>query len=227
MKILLAEDDPLIGAGMESGLRMAGFSVDWAQDGVAADTALATGHYAILLLDLGLPRQDGLTLLKRLRQRGNLLPVLIATARDAVADRIEGLNQGADDYLIKPFDLEELIARVHALLRRHRGRGRPEMQVGGLVLNPLTHQLHLDGQPIVLSQKEFSLLELLMETPGAVHSRQALEERLYGWQEEVLSNAVEVHLHKLRKKLGMAWIRNIRGVGYCLVDPSLKSAPDA
>ncbi len=219
MKLLLAEDDPMIGASMEQGLRMAGFAVDWVRDGKAAEIALETGAYALLLLDLGLPRQDGLALLKKLRQQNRLVPVLIVTARDAVADRVAGLNLGADDYLVKPFDLDELVARVRALIRRQASRARPEMQVGALILNPITREVALAGRPVALSQREFMLLEALMETPGAVLSKEQLEERLYGWQEEVLSNAIEVHLHNLRRKLGAAWIRNVRGVGFKVVEP--------
>lgn len=219
MKLLLAEDDPMIGASMEHGLRLAGFAIDWVRDGKAAELALATGTYALLILDLGLPRQDGLTLLGRLRQADNPIPVLIVTARDAVADRVAGLNLGADDYLVKPFDLQELVARVRAQIRRHQGRARPEMQIGTLSLNPMTREVRLDGQPVHLSQKEFALLEVLLEQPGRVLSKPQLEERVYGWGEEVQSNAIEVHLHNLRRKLGPAWIRNVRGVGYKIAFP--------
>jgi two-component system response regulator QseB len=219
MKLLLAEDDPMIGASMEQGLRLAGFAVDWTRDGKSAEVALQTGSYALLLLDLGLPRQDGLTLLKKIRQTENAVPVLIVTARDAVADRVAGLNLGADDYLVKPFDLDELIARVRALTRRQSGRGRTEMRLGGLYLDPVQREARLDGKPLALSQREFTLLEALMEHPGTVLSKEQLEERLYGWQDEVMSNAVEVHLHNLRRKLGADWIRNVRGVGYKVVAP--------
>ncbi|HRH82140.1 MAG TPA: winged helix-turn-helix domain-containing protein [Thiobacillaceae bacterium] len=214
MKLLLAEDDPMIGASVEKGLRLAGYGVDWCRDGKAAELALATGGYSLLLLDLGLPRQDGLSVLKHLRQAGNGIPVLIVTARDAVADRVGGLNLGADDYLVKPFDLDELIARVRALIRRHSGRGDPVMRVGALSLNPVTRDVNLDGKPIALSHREFGLLEALMQNPGGVLSRTDLEEHLYGWEEEVSSNAVEVHIHNLRRKLGSERIRNVRGVGY-------------
>ncbi|OYY94330.1 MAG: DNA-binding response regulator [Hydrogenophilales bacterium 28-61-23] len=220
MKLLLAEDDPMIGASMEQGLCLAGFAVDWARDGKAAEEALRSGNYALLLLDLGLPRQDGLTLLKKIRQLENTVPVLVVTARDAVADRIAGLNLGADDYLVKPFDLDELIARVHALIRRQSGRVRSELRLGGLCLDPVQREVHLDGARLALSQREFTLLEALMERPGAVLSKEQLEARIYGWQDEVMSNAVEVHLHNLRRKLGVAWIRNVRGVGYKVVEPT-------
>jgi two-component system, OmpR family, response regulator len=219
MKLLLAEDDPMIGQSVERGLRLSGFVVDWTHDGKSAELAMQTNSYALLLLDLGLPRQDGLSLLRNIRQAGDAIPVLIITARDEVADRVRGLNLGADDYLVKPFDLDELIARVHALLRRHCGRARPEMRLAGLTLNPLTHEVHLDSRSIPLSSREFSLLEILMETPGAVHSIEQLEDRLYGWEEEISSNAVEVHLHNLRRKLGPTWVRNVRGVGYKLSGP--------
>jgi two-component system response regulator QseB len=219
MKILLAEDDPLIGTSVEQALRMEGYAVDWVRDGLAAELALDSGTYALLLLDLGLPRQDGLTLLKKQRQKNNMIPVLIVTARDAVSDRVAGLNLGADDYLVKPFDLHELIARVRALIRRHAGRAQPEMIMGELKLNQLTHEVTLNGKPLALSQREFTLLECLMENPGTVLSKEQLEERIYGWDEEVSSNAVEVHLHNLRRKLGSDWIRNVRGVGYKVAEP--------
>lgn len=223
MKLLLAEDDPMIGASVVSGLKLAGFAVDWVRDGGAARAALDDGDYGILLLDLGLPVLDGVTLLKELRRGDRDIPVLVITARDTVADRIAGLNLGADDYLVKPFDLDELIARVHALQRRKLGRVQPEMRLGGLRVNPLTREVTRDGLPLSLSQREFSLLAALIEKPGAVLSREQLEARLYGWDEEVASNAIEVHLHNLRRKLGSDWVRNVRGVGYKLVDPA--SAP--
>ena len=219
MKLLLAEDDPMIGASVAQGLRMAGFAVDWVRDGKAAELALMDGTYTVLLLDLGLPRQDGLQVLRNLRQKKDQIPVLIITARDAVSDRVAGLNLGADDYLIKPFDLDELTARVHALVRRFQGRSRPEMSLGDLSLNPVSRVVSLQGQPLSLSQREFTLLEALLENPGAVLSREQIEERLYGWGEEVASNAIEVHIHNLRRKLGAAWVRNVRGVGYKLVVP--------
>ena len=226
MKLLLAEDDPMIGASMVRGLKLAGFAVDWVQDGRAARSALDSGDYGLLLLDLGLPLLDGVALLKELRRNNRDIPVLVVTARDTVADRISGLNLGADDYLTKPFDLDELIARVHALQRRQLGRTQPEMRLGGLCVNPLSREATLDGQPLALSQREFSLLAALIEKPGAVLSREQLEDRLYGWDEEVASNAVEVHLHNLRRKLGIAWIRNVRGVGYKLVEPAPEAPAD-
>jgi len=216
----LAEDDPMIGSAVEQGLRNAGYSVDWVRDGKAAELALRTGTYALLVLDLGLAQQDGLSLLKKMRGSGNTMPVLIVTARSAVSDRIIGLNLGADDYLAKPFDLDELVARIRALIRRHAGRAHPEMRLGRLCLNPLSREVRLDDEPVVLPHREFALLEALLETPGAVLSTEQLEEKLYGWGEEVASNAIEVHVHRLRKKLGVDWIRNVRGVGYKLVEPA-------
>lgn len=224
MKLLLAEDDPMIGASVVRGLKLAGLVVDWVRDGCSARAALEGGKYDLLLLDLGLPQLDGVALLKELR-RGDLdIPVLVVTARDTVADRISGLNLGADDYLTKPFDLDELIARVHALQRRHLGRKQPEMRLGALCVNPLSREARLGERFLPLSQREFSLLAALIEKPGAVLSREQLEDRLYGWEEEVASNAIEVHLHNLRRKLGTAWIRNVRGVGYKLVEPTPEPA---
>ena len=218
MRLLLAEDDPMIGGAVEQGLRDAGFALDWVRDGDAAELALRSGAYALLVLDLGLARQDGLSLLKKMRAAGNDLPVLIVTARSAVADRVAGLNLGADDYLAQPVDLDELVARIRALLRRRAGRAHPELRLGALVLDPLAREVRLDGVPVALANREFALLEALFEKPGAVLTSEQLEDRLYGWGEEIASNAIEVHVHKLRRKLGAAWIRNVRGVGYRLVD---------
>jgi two-component system response regulator QseB len=220
LKLLLAEDDPMIGRAVEQGLHNAGYTVDWTRDGKSAELALRTGEYALLVLDLGLPGQDGLALLNKMRAGDNRTPVLIITARGAVSDRIAGLDGGADDYLGKPFDLDELVARVRALIRRHAGRAHPEMQLGGLTLNPLSREVRLDQELLVLTQREFALLEALLATPGAVLSAERLEETMYGWGEELASNALEVHVHKLRKKIGSAWIRNVRGVGYKLVEPT-------
>ncbi len=214
MRLLLVEDDPMIGESVRKGLHQDGFAVDWVQDGRAAELALETNPYDTLLLDLGLPRKDGLQLLGSLRRRGNPIPVLVLTARDSVADRVKGLDAGADDYLVKPFDLAELAARIRALLRRKSGRAEPILQVGKLSLNPATHEVSLDGKPIALSALEFGLLHALMEWPGAVLSRAQIEEKLYGWGDEVESNTVEVYVHSLRRKLGANFIRNVRGVGY-------------
>lgn len=218
MRLLLAEDDAMLGASMHKALKLGGFQVDWVRDGPAVLAATQASPYDALLLDLGLPERDGLQVLQALRQGGNHLPVLIVSARQTVADRIGGLNGGADDYITKPFDLNELIARIHALIRRNQGRSQPLLGVGALQLDPIRREARLDGQPLDLSQREFDLLQHLMERPGAVLSREQLEERLYGWQEEVASNAIEVHLHHLRRKLGSDWIKNVRGVGYKLVD---------
>ena len=214
MRLLLVEDDTMIGDSVRQGLRQDGFAVDWVQDGEAAELALRTTEYALILLDLGLPKKSGLEVLRTLRRTGNPIPVLILTARDAVADRVRGLDDGADDYLVKPFALDELAARIRALLRRHSGRADPLIMYGDLVLNPATHQVTWRGQDVALSGREFAVLQALLERPGAVLSRVQLEERLYGWEEEVASNAVEVHIHHLRHKLDPALIRTIRGVGY-------------
>lgn len=214
MRLLLVEDDPMIGASVQSGLRQEGYSVDWVRDGAAADLAVANGVYELILLDLGLPRKSGLDLLSGLRKKGLATPVLVITARDSVADRVKGLDAGADDYLVKPFDLDELSARIRALMRRQGGRASPVIEHGALSLNPATHEVALDGQPVKLSAREFALLHALLEQPGVPLSRVQLEERLYGWDEEVESNTVEVYIHSLRRKLGAEWIRNVRGVGY-------------
>lgn len=214
MRLLLVEDDPMIGESVGQGLRQDGFAVDWARDGRAAELALANKVYDLLLLDLGLPKKEGLDVLKTARREGNTIPVLVITARDAIADRVKGLDAGADDYLVKPFDLDELAARIRALLRRRSGRAEPVVKVGTLVLNPATHEVALQGKPVTLSAREFALLEAFLDRPGVVLSREQLEEKLYGWGEEVESNTVEVYIHALRRKLGQEFIKNIRGVGY-------------
>jgi len=214
MRLLLVEDDPMIGESVRKGLQQDDFAVDWVQDGRAAELALETVAYDALLLDLGLPRKGGLEVLASLRRRGNAIPVLILTARDAVADRVQGLDAGADDYLVKPFDLEELAARIRALLRRKAGRADPVVQVGSVTLNPATREVALDAKPVSLSAREFGLLHALLERPGTVLSRAQIEEKLYGWGQEVESNTVEVYVHALRRKLGANFIRNVRGVGY-------------
>lgn len=214
MRLLLVEDDAMIGESIRKGMQQDGFALDWVQDGRAAELALEANPYDTLLLDLGLPRKDGLEVLASLRRRGNPIPVLILTARDAVADRVRGLDAGADDYLVKPFDLDELAARVRALLRRKSGRADPIVRVGNLIVNPAIHEVSLDGKSIALSAREFGLLHALVERPGAVLSRAQLEEKLYGWGQEVESNTVEVYIHSLRRKLGADLIRNVRGVGY-------------
>ena len=216
MRVLLVEDDPMIGSSVQSGLKQDGYSVDWVRDGIAAELAMANGVYELLLLDLGLPHKSGLDLLESLRKSGASLPVLVITARDSVADRVKGLDAGADDYLVKPFDLTELSARIRALLRRQGGRSSPVLEHGQLLLNPATHEVMLGGAPVNLSVREFALLHAFLEQPGVPLSRAQLEERLYGWDEEIESNVVEVYIHSLRRKLGAEWIRNVRGVGYLI-----------
>jgi two-component system response regulator QseB len=216
MRVLLAEDDPMIGASIRQGLRQDGFAVDWVEDGRAAELALAERVHDAIVLDLGLPKRKGLEVLAAMRRGGDGRPVLILTARDAVADRIAGLDAGADDYVVKPFDLDELAARLRALLRRGSGRAGPVLVHAGLELNPATHEASFEGAPLALSPREFTLLEALLTRPGAIRSRAQLEEKLYGWSDPVESNAVEVHIHALRKKLGADFIRNVRGVGWML-----------
>jgi two-component system response regulator QseB len=214
MRGLLVEDDVMLGEAVRRGLRQQGHAVDWVRDGQAAEAALAGEPYDVVLLDLGLPGKSGLDVLRDLRRRGRRVPVLILTAQDAVPDRVVGLDAGADDYLVKPFDLDELAARVRALQRRSAGRAEPMLEHGRLTLNPATHEVSLDGVLVPLSAREFSLLHALLEHPGHPVSRARLEERLYGWEEAVESNAVEVHVHALRRKLGAEWIKTLRGVGY-------------
>lgn len=220
MRLLLVEDDSMIGDSVRQGLHKDGFAVDWAQDGRAAELALENGVYDLVVLDLGLPKKQGLDVLKQMRRRGNQIPVLIVTARDAIADRITGLDAGADDYLVKPFDLDELAARIRALLRRQSGRADPVLRVGKLAVTAATREVTFDDKPITLSAREFALLEAFLDRPGAVLSREQLEEKLYGWGEEVQSNTVEVYIHALRKKLGQEFIKNVRGVGYRVAKPS-------
>ncbi len=214
MKVLLVEDDVMIGENIQIALDGEGISVDWVRDGAAAEAALATHEYDAALLDLGLPRKDGIEVLRGLRAKGNNMPVLVVTARDSVAQRVQGLNTGADDYLVKPFDLEELIARLHALIRRARGGGEAVYRKGDVVINPATRQVLAGEQQVVLSSREWAILDALVARPGAILSRAQLEERLYGWSGEVESNAVEVYIHGLRKKLGQQFIINVRGLGY-------------
>jgi len=214
MRVLLAEDDEMIGEAVRGGLRHDGFAVDWVRDGASAEGAIAAGSYDLLLLDLGLPAKAGLQVLKGLRSRGSSLPVVVLTARDAVADRVAGLDAGADDYLVKPFDLRELAARVRAVMRRKGGEACPVIEHKGVSLDPATLEVRKDGAAVELSPREFALLKALLERPGRILSRAQLEDRLYGWGEEVESNVVEVHIHALRRKLGTEFIRNVRGVGY-------------
>jgi two-component system response regulator QseB len=214
MRVLLVEDDPMIGRAVTAGLHGAGYAVDWVRDGAEAELAVGTGVYDLAMLDLGLPRRDGLEILKSVRKSGQALPILIITARDSVADRIAGLDAGADDYLVKPFDLDELLARARAVIRRQSGRSSPEIAYGSLTLDPATRGVAFRGEAVELSAREFAVLAALMKEPGAVVSREKLEDAVYGWGEEVGSNSIEVHLHHLRRKLSAELIRNVRGVGY-------------
>ena len=214
MRVLLVEDDPMIGRAVVRGLHDGGYAADWVRDGAEAELALANGVYDLALLDLGLPRRDGLEILKAVRGSGKDLPVVVITARDALEERIRGLDSGADDYLVKPFDLDELLARIRAVLRRRGGRGTPEIGYGALTLDPAKRRVTFRGADVELSAREFSVLEALLKDPGAVVSREKLEDAVYGWGEEVGSNSIEVHLHHLRRKLEPGIIRNVRGVGY-------------
>lgn len=216
MRLLVVEDDAMVGDGLCRGLRQDGFTVDWVEEAEGAELALDTTAYDLIVLDLGLPGRSGMELLSDWRQGGRETPVLILTARDAVNDRVKGLDGGADDYLVKPFDLDELAARIRALLRRRAGRARPVLTHGDVMLDPASHEVTCRGQAVALSPREFAVLSILMDKPGAVLSRATLEERLYGWNEEVESNAVEVHIHHLRRKLGSDFIRTLRGAGYYL-----------
>ncbi len=216
MRVLLVEDDRMIGDSLRESLRAEGYAVDWVRDAEAAVAATGTERFDLLLLDLGLPRAGGLEVLRTLRARGDATPVIVLTARDGPGDRVAGLDAGADDYLVKPFDLDELLARMRALLRRHAGRAAPLLRHGGVTLDPATRQVTLQGRPVLLSAREYAVLELLLQRPGAVLSRAQIEDRLYGWGEEIESNAVSVYVHQLRKKLGADFIRSMRGVGYFL-----------
>lgn len=221
MRILLAEDDSMIGASVRRGLAQDGFTVDWVPDGRAAELALSERVHDALLLDLGLPRKAGLEVLTAMRRAGDARPVLILTARDAIGDRVAGLDAGADDYLVKPFALDELAARLRALLRRRSGRADPVIAYGEIELNPATREVRKNGELVALSAREFALLEALLTRPGAIQSRAQLEDKLYGWNDAVESNAVEVHIHALRKKLGADLIRNVRGVGWMAAKPDI------
>lgn len=214
MKVLLIEDDVMIGENIQIALNSEGVDVEWAKDGSAGEAALGTGTYDALLLDLGLPQKDGINILQSLRRKGSALPVMLVTARDTVPERIMGLNSGADDYLVKPFDLDEMIARLRALVRRARGQTDDLYKSGDVVVNTATRQVsNADGQ-VTLSAREWTVLDALVARPGAILSRSQLEERLYGWAGDVESNAVEVYIHGLRKKLGQHFIINVRGLGY-------------
>ena len=214
MRLLLVEDDTMIGEVVLDLLRAEHYAVDWVKDGAMADTALQTQTYDLVLLDLGLPRKDGLEVLRSMRARKEITPVLVATARDAVDQRIAGLDAGADDYVLKPYDLDELLARIRALLRRSAGRADPVFEHKDVMINPQTREVIANGQNVSLSAREWAVLEALIARPGIVLSRAQLEEKLYSWKDEVNSNAVEVYIHGLRKKLGSELIQNVRGLGY-------------
>jgi two-component system OmpR family response regulator/two-component system response regulator QseB len=220
MRILLAEDDLLLGDGLRAGLRQLGFLVDWVRDGEAAERELHAQPYAAAVLDLGLPRKDGMDVLASIRRDGVTLPVLVLTARDALPDRIRGLDIGADDYVLKPVDLNELAARLRALVRRAHGQPQECLTMQDIVLDVAARSVSKAGQPVVLSAREFDLLHALMRGAGRVLSREQLEQQLYSWGQEVESNAIEVHVHHLRRKLGSALIQTVRGVGYMMArDP--------
>ena len=216
MRVLIVEDDPLIGSGLQAGLRQAGYASDWVRDGTAAQLAVEANPYHLIVLDLGLPKIDGLDVLRQWRAGGLTTPVIALTARHAVPDRIAGLNAGADDYLAKPFDLNELIARIAALLRRSHGRASGVIRHGDMEVDPAAHSVQLAGVTIALSAREFALLMDLLDHRGMVRSRTQLEESIYGWNEEIDSNAIEFHIHHLRKKLGAKLIQTVRGVGYLI-----------
>jgi two-component system OmpR family response regulator len=214
MRLLLVEDDKMIGEAVLRMLRAEGYAVDWVRDGEMADTALRGAAYDLMLLDLGLPRRDGIEVLRALRARRETLPVLVATARDAISDRIAGLDAGADDYVVKPYDTDELLARIRALIRRSAGRAEPAFEHKGVSLNPATREASLNGQPVSLSAREWAVLEPLLARPGVVLSRAQLEEKLFSWKDDISSNAVEVYIHGVRKKLGNDVIQTVRGLGY-------------
>lgn len=220
MRILLAEDDRLIGTAIRQALRDAAYALDWVQDGESALTALETQNYDLMLLDLGLPHMDGVAVLRQTRQSQRVLPVIIITARDGLNERIQGLDLGADDYLVKPFAVNELLARIRAVSRRHQGSGNPMLGNGILELDPATREVRREGDIFILSAREFALLQALLSRPGAILSRTELEDRIYGWNEEVESNAVEFIIHSLRKKLGSDAIKNVRGVGWMVTKGS-------
>jgi len=214
MRVLLAEDDPMIGESLREALRRQGMAADWVRDGRAADAVLASERFDAVLLDLGLPHKSGIEVLRALRARGDATPVIVLTARDALTDKVTGLDAGADDYLVKPFELEELLARLRALQRRQGGRASPVLEVADLRLDPATREVTRAGRSVLLSAREFALLQALLERPGAIVSRAQLEDRLYGWGEELESNAISVYMHQLRRKLGADLLHTVRGMGY-------------
>lgn len=217
MRILLVEDDIMIGESLSRALAQSGHAVDWLRDGDSADNALRAQPFDMMLLDIGLPKRQGLDVLKQLRGRGNSMPVIILTARESLSDRVLGLDAGADDYLTKPFELEELEARIRALERRHIGFHKPLLQCGELSLNPVTHEVRFHGEVVALSAREYQVLHVLIRRPGAIISRADLEEQLYNWHMEIESNAIEVHIHRLRHKISPKMIRTVRGLGYQMV----------
>ncbi len=219
MRLLLVEDDELLGDGLSAGLTQNGYTVDWLKDGASADQALQTEEFEVIVLDLGLPKLSGIEVLQNFRERGNTTPVIILTARESIEDRIKGLDSGADDYLVKPFDLDELCARIRALQRRFNVRAESTLSHGNIILDPASHTVTLNNEAINISRREFALLHKLLENVGRVLSRESLTQSLYGWGEEVDSNALEVHIHNLRKKLGNDFILTIRGIGY-MIDKS-------
>jgi DNA-binding response OmpR family regulator len=219
MRLLLVEDDRMIGESLRNALRQSGYAVDWVRDGRAADATLTTERFDLVLLDLGLPQRDGMEVLQALRARGDSTPVIVLTARDGLASRVLGLDAGADDYVVKPFELDELLARMRAVVRRQAGRAEPAIEVGRVTLDPSTRQVTHDGVPLALSAREYAVLEALMLRPGAILSRAQLEDRLYGWGEELESNAISVYVHQLRRKLGEGVIHTVRGVGYYVGEP--------
>ena len=216
MRLLLVEDDEMIAETVLESMGREGYAIDWAQDGRAAELSLGNGVYDLVLLDLGLPKKDGIDLLNSYRKQGGQAPVIILTARDSVNERIRGLDAGADDYLIKPFDLDELAARARALLRRRTGQKQPIYSHGELTLDPTAHEVRKNSAPVALVPREFALLQALIEEPARVFTRSELEDKLYGWGDEVGSNTIEVHVHSLRRKIGAEQIVTVRGVGYRL-----------
>lgn len=216
MRLLLVEDDEILGDGLVAGLKMEGYAVDWLTNGKLAEEALKINTYELIVLDLSLPDRNGLDILRNLRSRKNETPVLVLTAKDTIQDRVIGLDSGADDFVIKPFDLNEVCARLRALSRRHEGRGTPTLEYKDLVLDPASHQVTLRNEKVDLSKKEFEILSFLMSNIGKVISRARLEESLYSWDSDIESNTVEVHIHYLRKKLAPGIIRTVRGVGYII-----------
>jgi DNA-binding response OmpR family regulator len=214
MRILLVEDDEMVGEALRAALRQQGLAADWVRDGETAIAVTATEAFDAVLLDLGLPRRSGLDVLRAMRARADTTPVIVLTARDALADKVAGLDAGADDYLVKPFELDELLARLRAVHRRQAGRAEPVLQVADLRLDPATREVSRGGRPILLSAREFAVLQALLERPGAIVSRAQLEDRLYGWGEELESNAISVYMHQLRRKLGDDLLHTVRGLGY-------------